>query len=81
MENDGKISNGNTFKLGISFDIDVPKNFNESVFNSIIIGLVEYKNLEKEEWNTDLELKIKLKNDLIMRIQSELEQLITKVEE
>nr|DAT72576.1 MAG TPA: hypothetical protein [Caudoviricetes sp.] len=81
MENDGKISNGNTFKLGISFDIDVPKNFNESVFNSIILGLVEYKNLEKEEWNTDLELKIKLKNDLIMRIQSELEQLITKVEE
>lgn len=81
MENDGKISNGNTFKLGISFDIDVPKNFNESVFNSIILGLVEYKNLEKEEWNTDIELKIKLKNDLIMRIQSELEQLITKVEE
>ena len=81
MENEGKISNGNTFKLGISFDIDVPKNFNESVFNSIILGLVEYKNLEKEEWNTDLELKIKLKNDLIMRIQSELEQLITKVEE
>lgn len=81
MENDGKISNGNTFKLGISFDIDVPKDFNESVFNSIILGLVEYKNLEKEEWNTDLELKIKLKNDLIMRIQSELEQLITKVEE
>lgn len=81
MENDGKVSNGNTFKLGISFDIDVPKNFNESVFNSIILGLVEYKNLEKEEWNTDLELKIKLKNDLIMRIQSELEQLITKVEE
>ncbi|MBS1340492.1 MAG: hypothetical protein HP028_04860 [Clostridia bacterium] len=81
MENDGKISNGNTFKLGISFDIDVPKNFNESVFNSIILGLVEYKNLEKEEWNTDLELKIKIKNDLIMRIQSELEQLITKVEE
>lgn len=81
MENDGKISNGNTFKLGISFDIDVPKNFNESVFNSIILGLVEYKNLEEEEWNTDLELKIKLKNDLIMRIQSELEQLITKVEE
>lgn len=80
MENDDKISNGNTFKLGISFDIDVPKNFNESVFNSIILGLVEYKNLE-EEWNTDLELKIKLKNDLIMRIQSELEQLITKVEE
>lgn len=81
MENDGKISNGNTFKLGISFDIDVPKDFNESVFNSIILGLVEYKNLEKEEWNTNLELKIKLKNDLIMRIQSELEQLITKVEE
>ena len=81
MENDGKISNGNTFKLGISFDIDVPKNFNESVFNSIILGLVEYKNLEKEEWNTDLELKIKINNDLIMRIQSELEQLITKVEE
>jgi hypothetical protein len=81
MENDGKVSNGNTFKLGISFDIDVPKNFNESVFNSIILGLVEYKNLEKEEWNTDPELKIKLKNDLIMRIQSELEQLITKVEE
>ena len=81
MENDGKISNGNTFKLGISFDIDVPKNFNETVFNSIILGLVEYKNLEKEEWNTDLELKIKIKNDLIMRIQSELEQLITKVEE
>lgn len=81
MENDGKISNGNTFKLGISFDIDVPKNFNESVFNSIILGLVEYKNLEKEEWNTDLELKIKIKNNLIMRIQSELEQLITKVEE
>lgn len=81
MENDGKISNGNTFKLGISFDIDIPKNFNESVFNSIILGLVEYKNLEKEEWNTDLELKIKIKNDLIMRIQSELEQLITKVEE
>ena len=30
-----KVQNGNTFKLGISFEIDVPNNFRDSVFNSI----------------------------------------------
>lgn len=77
MENDNEILLN---KLTISFDIDVPKCFNESVFNSIILGLAEYKNLEKEEWNAD-ELKIKFENDLIMRIQAEFEQLIKKIEE
>ncbi len=72
---------GNTFKLGISFEIDVPKSFKESVFNSIILGLSEYKNRENEVWNSDLDTKIRVQNDLLMRIQSEIEQLIVKVEE
>ncbi len=76
-----EIQTGNTFKLGISFEIDVPKNFKDSVFNSIILGLSEYKNRENEEWNCDLDTKIKVQNDLLMRLQSEIEQLIVKVEE
>ena len=71
-----KVKNGNTFKLGICFDIDVPKNFKESVFNSIILGLLEYKNREKEEWNHDIDEKEKIQNNLLMRLQNEIEQLI-----
>ena len=71
-----KVKNGNTFKLGIGFDIDVPKNFKESVFNSIILGLLEYKNREKEEWNHDIDEKEKIQNNLLMRLQNEIEQLI-----
>lgn len=81
MEKNNEVQKGNTFKLGISFEIDVPKNFKESVFNSIILGLLEYKSREDEIWNSDLDLKIKIQNDLLMRIQSEIEQLIVKVEE
>lgn len=81
MENNNKIQNGNTFKLGISFEIDVPKDFKDSVFNSIILGLSEYKNRENETDNWDLDVKIRVQNDLLMRIQSEIEQLIVKVEE
>lgn len=76
-----KVQNGNTFKLGISFEIDVPNNFRDSVFNSIILELSEYKSRENEKWNSDLDIKIKIQNDLLMRIQSEIEQLIVKVEE
>ena len=82
MENENdKTQNGNTFKLGIAFEIDVPKNFRTSVFNSIILGLQEYQIRENENWNNDEDLKIKIQNDLLMRLQSEIEQLIVKVEE
>lgn len=72
---------GNTLKISICFEIDVPDNFRESVLNSIILGLAEYKNRENEKWNHDLDLKIRVQNDLLMRIQNEIEQLIVKVEE
>ena len=79
MENgNSKIQNGDTFKLGITFEIDVPKDFKTSVFNSIILGLQEYRIKEEEDWNNETELKIKVQNDLLMRIQSEIEQLIVK---
>lgn len=79
MENgNNKTQNGNTFKLEITFEIDVPKNFKTSVLNSIILGLQEYRIKEEEDWNNETELKIKVQNDLLMRIQSEIEQLIVK---
>lgn len=82
MENgNDKTQNGDTFKLGIAFEIDVPKNFRTSVFNSIILGLQEYRIREEEDWNNETDLKIKIQNDLLMRLQSEIEQLIVKVEE
>ena len=82
MENgNNKTQNGNTFKLGIAFEIDVPQDFKTSVFNSIILGLHEYQSREKEEWNSDIDLKIRIQNDLLMRLQSEIEQLIVKVED
>lgn len=82
MENgNDKVQTGNTFKLGIAFEIDVPKNFKESIFNSIILGLSEYRNRENEQWNCDIDTKIKIQNNLLMRLQSEIEQLIVKVEE
>lgn len=82
MENgNDKTQNGNTFKLGIAFEIDVPKDFRTSVFNSIILGLQEYRIREEEDWNNETDLKIKIQNDLLMRLQSEIEQLIVKVEE
>ena len=80
MENN-EIQNGDTNMLGIVFEIDVPKKFSESVFNSIILGLHEYQSREKEEWNSDIDLKIRIQNDLLMRLQSEIEQLIVKVED
>lgn len=79
MENgNNKTQNGNTFKLGITFEIDVPKDFKTSVLNSIILGLQEYRIKEEEDWNNETDLKIKVQNDLLMRIQSEIEQLIVK---
>ena len=69
---------GNTFKLGICFEIDVPKNFGESIFNSIILGLHEYKTRENEEWNCDIDKKTNIQNNLLMRLQNEIEQLIVK---
>lgn len=79
MENgNNKTQNGDTFKLGIAFEIDVPKNFKTSVFNSIILGLQEYRIREEDNWNNETDLKIKVQNDLLMRIQSEIEQLIVK---
>ena len=82
MENgNDKTQNGNTFKLGIAFEIDVPKDFRTSVFNSIILGLQVYLIREVEDWNNETDLKIKIQNDLLMRLQSEIEQLIVKVEE
>lgn len=79
MENgNNKTQNGNTFKLGIAFEIDVPKDFKTSVFNSIILGLQEYRIKEEEDRNNETDLKIKVQNDLLMRIQSEIEQLIVK---
>lgn len=72
------MENGNTFKLEIAFEIDVPKDFKTSVFNSIILGLQEYRIKEEEDRNNETDLKIKVQNDLLMRIQSEIEQLIVK---
>lgn len=80
MDNN-EIKEGNTFKLSIGFEIDVPKDFRTSVFNSIILGLQEYQSREKEQWNSDIDLKIRIQNDLLMRLQSEIEQLIIKIEE
>ena len=81
MENgNNETQKGNTFKLGIRFEIDVPRNFKESIFNSIVLGLHEYRTRENEEWNCDLDTKIRIQNELIMKLQSELEQLIEKVE-
>lgn len=74
MENDNK----STQKRIINFEIDVPTNFEESVFNSIILGLLEYEARKYDEWKTDLDVKVKIQNDLLMRIQSEIEQLIIK---
>lgn len=81
MENgNNETQKGNTFKLGIRFEIDVPRNFKESIFNSIVLGLHEYRTRENEEWNCDFDTKIRIQNELIMKLQSELEQLIEKVE-
>lgn len=79
--NNNEIQKGNTFKLGIYFEIDVPRNFKDSILNSVILGLYEYKQRENEDWNCDLDTKIKIQNDLLIRLQSELEQLIVKVVE
>lgn len=76
MEN--KIKDEVTYKLEIRFKIDVPIDFKTSVFNSIILGLQEYQNREKEEWHGDIDLKIRIQNDLLIRLQSEIEQLIIK---
>ena len=81
MENgNNETQKGNTFKLGICFEIDVPRNFKESIFNSIVLGLHEYRTRENEEWNCDFDTKIRIQNELIMKLQSELGQLIEKVE-
>lgn len=79
--NNNEIQKGNTFKLEIYFEIDVPRNFKDSILNSVILGLSEYKQRENEDWNCDFDTKIKIQNDLLMRLQSELEQLIVKVVE
>ena len=64
--------------MGVCFEIDVPKNFEESIFNSIILGLHEYKARENEVWNCDIDKKISIQNNLLMRLQNEIEQLIVQ---
>lgn len=70
-EEEQKITTGNTFKIRITFDIDVPRNIRESIFNSIILGLREYKSIEE-----DFSVEQKYKNELLMNIQSEIDNLM-----
>lgn len=62
-----------TYKIGIMFEIDVPKDMQKSILNSVVIGINDYKNMMD-----DFNIPIEAKNDLITRIQNELEQLKIK---
>ena len=60
-----------TNKYTLCFDIDVPKNFEESIFNSIIIGIHQFKYMKD-----DGETTYRDRNNMLIKIQEELDQLM-----
>lgn len=66
---------GETKKIIISFDIDVPTTVSDSILNSIVLGLYQYKN-EKDLEFPNKERKIKSLNKTLMTIQSQIDDLI-----
>lgn len=71
MEENNKIKTGDTFKIRITFDIDVPRNMEDSIFNSIIMGIYDYKMIKE-----DRNIPQKYKNKLLMNIQRETDNLL-----
>lgn len=71
MEENNKLKTGDTFKIRINFDIDVPRNMEDSIVNSIIMGIHEYKMIKEDTY-----IPQKYKNELLMNIQREIDNLI-----
>ncbi len=65
-----------TCKYTLGFDIDVPRNLEESIFNSIIIGIHQFKYMKD-----DGETTYRDRNNLLMKIQEELDQLMIPEED
>lgn len=65
-----------TYKYTLCFDIDVPRNLEESIFNSIIIGINQFKYMKD-----DGETTYRIRNNLLMKIQEELDQLMIPEED
>lgn len=76
MEENNKTKTGDTYKIRITFDIDVPRNMEDSIFNSIIMGIHQYKMIKE-----DIYIPQKNKNELLMNIQREIDNLIILDEE
>ena len=60
--------------LRITFKIDIPETINDSIFNSIILGLCDYINMKDVEFR-DID-KQKLLNDILMKVQHQIDDLI-----
>lgn len=75
MEED-KIEEGKTYKIRIMFDIDVPKNVEESDFNSLVLRLYTLKQFREannyEKWS------VENNNRNIREIQNTLKNFIVK---
>lgn len=71
MEENEIIKDGNTNKILINFIIDVPYFYDDSIINTIILGINQYVHIKN-----DINVSQKQKNELLMNIQRELDNLI-----
>lgn len=69
-----------TYKLGITFEIDVPNNAEKSNLNTLVLLMKRLVDIEECEANYDLDLKIKDTNSTIADIENILECMKYKEE-
>ena len=70
MEENEQI-NGDTYKISVNFIVDVPRYYDDSIINTIVLGLNEYMHIKNES-----SISQKRKNELLMNIQREIDSLI-----
>ncbi len=62
-----KLTNGDTNKIYISFEIDVPKTNYESNFNTLVLDIFRIKEYDYYAMKSEIDLKVK--NEILSEIQ------------
>lgn len=62
-----EVTNGNTNKIYLSFELDVPKNGYASNFNTLVLDIYELKESDRYEKTSQMDLRVH--NQLLNEIQ------------
>lgn len=60
-------TNGNTYKIHLNFELDIPQNGYESNFNTLVLDVFELKESNRYEKTSQMDLRIH--NQLLTEIQ------------